>query len=114
MSVPPPESSSGRQIQAPADGFTVSRGYLAWVLFVLVAINAVNFVDRTIINILAQPIKTELQLADWQLGLMGGLTFALFYATLGLPIARLAERRSRVTIISLAVGMWSVMTALCG
>lgn len=114
MAPVPPAPTTRRPDTAPADGFTVSRGYLLWVLVILVAINAVNFIDRTIIYILAQPIKTELQLADWQLGLMGGLTFAIFYATLGLPIARLAERKSRVAIISAATGVWSIMTALCG
>lgn len=108
--------------QAPAapasDGgpaaLNIASGYGLWVLLLLLAINTINFVDRTIVNILSQPIKAELHLADWQLGLMGGLTFALFYATLGLPIARLAERKSRVSIISAAIAVWSLMTALCG
>jgi len=95
-------------------GLKITSGYGLWVLVLLLAINAVNFIDRTIVNILSQPIKADLHLADWQIGLMGGLTFAVFYASLGLPIARLAERRSRVSIISLAIGAWSLMTALCG
>ena len=109
VSATPPSSSTS----APS-GFTAGRGTLTWVLIVLVAVNAVNFIDRTIINILVQPIKAELHLADWQIGLMGGLAFAIFYATLGLPIARLAERHSRVAIIAGATGIWSIMTALCG
>lgn len=99
--------------EGPA-GLKITSGYGLWVLLLLLAINAVNFIDRTIVNILSQPIKADLHLADWQIGLMGGLTFAIFYATLGLPIARLAERRSRVNIISAAIGIWSLMTALCG
>lgn len=95
-------------------GLKVGSGYGLWALMLLLAINSVNFIDRTIVNILSQPIKAELHLDDWQIGLMGGLTFALFYATLGLPIARLAERKSRVNIIAMAVTAWSVMTGLCG
>jgi MFS family permease len=88
-----------------------SGGYA---LGLLLAIYTFNFVDRTITNVVAEPIKSELGLADWQLGLMGGLAFAVFYTTLGLPIARIAERRSRVTIITLCLAVWSAMTALCG
>jgi len=73
-----------------------------------------NFVDRQIIGILAVPIKAELGLSDRQLGLMGGVAFALFYSTLALPIAWLADRKSRVVIISVSVAVWSAFTALCG
>lgn len=100
--------------ETAAAGLKITSGYGLWVLALLLMINAVNFIDRTIVNILSQPIKADLHLADWQIGLMGGLTFALFYATLGLPIARLAERKSRVNIISAAIAIWSLMTALCG
>lgn len=74
----------------------------------------VNFVDRQLIGIVGQPMKAELGLSDRQLGMLGGLAFALFYTILGLPIARLAERRSRVGIIAVSLGLWSAMTALCG
>jgi predicted MFS family arabinose efflux permease len=73
-----------------------------------------NFVDRQIIGILAVPIKAELELSDRQLGLMGGVAFALFYSTLAIPIAWLADRKSRIAIISSAVAMWSLFTAACG
>jgi predicted MFS family arabinose efflux permease len=73
-----------------------------------------NFVDRQLIGILGQPIKAELHLSDTGLGLLGGFAFAIFYSVLGLPIARLAERRNRVTIIAVSLGLWSAMTALCG
>ena len=85
-----------------------------YALGLLLVIYTFNFIDRTITNVVAEPIKHELGLADWQLGLMGGLAFAVFYTTLGLPIARIAERRSRVTIITLCLTVWSAMTALCG
>lgn len=73
-----------------------------------------NFIDRQIIGILAVPIKADLQLSDAQLGLMGGLAFALFYTGLGIPIAMLADRRDRSKIMTAALAVWSLMTALCG
>ncbi|MEM6638953.1 MAG: MFS transporter [Pseudomonadota bacterium] len=80
----------------------------------LVLVYAFNFIDRQIISILAVPIKADLGLSDTQLGVMSGLAFALFYTTLGIPIAWLADRRSRVWILSVALTAWSAMTALCG
>jgi len=91
-----------------------SAGYLRWLLVLLVLIYTSNFVDRLIFSALAQPIKRSLNLTDTELGLLGGLTFAALYTVLGLPIARLLERRSRVVIMSVCIGVWSVMTALCG
>lgn len=73
-----------------------------------------NFVDRQIVAILVEPIKADLGLADWQLGVVSGIAFAALYATLGIPIARLADRANRVNIISVAVAVWSAMTAACG
>lgn len=73
-----------------------------------------SFMDRQILAILLEPIKRDLVLTDTQLGLLSGLVFALFYATLGIPIARLADRTSRRNIIAAALAIWSVMTALCG
>ncbi len=73
-----------------------------------------NFIDRQIIGILAVPIKADLGLSDAQLGLMGGLAFALFYTGLGIPIAMLADRFSRTWIMTAALATWSAMTALSG
>lgn len=70
-----------------------------------------NFVDRTIISVLGEAIRRDLKLSDLQLGMLGDLSFALFYAALGI---RLAERRSRVRIIAAVTAIWSVMTALSG
>lgn len=83
-------------------------------LAILLLAYVFNFVDRQIIGILAIPIKAELALSDRQLGLMGGLAFALFYSGLGIPIAWLADRRSRVGIIAASVSLWSLFTTLCG
>ncbi len=90
------------------------QSYRALVLFILVVVYAFNFVDRQIVGILAVPIKAELQLSDTQLSLMGGLAFALFYTFLGVPIAWLADRSNRVTIMTIALSVWSAMTAACG
>jgi MFS family permease len=91
-----------------------SLGYRSYVLVVLVLVYTFNFIDRQIVGILAVPIKAELHLSDSQLGLMGGLAFALFYTFLGIPIARLADRISRTGIMTVALALWSLMTALCG
>ena len=91
-----------------------SNGYKAAVLGLLLAAYTFNFIDRTIIATIGQAIKVDLKLTDTQLGLLGGLYFALLYTVLGIPIARLAERKNRVTIISLSLVVWSGFTALCG
>ena len=91
-----------------------SLAYRSYVLAVLVIVYTFNFIDRQIVGILAVPIKTELHLSDSQLGLMGGLAFALFYTFLGIPIARLADRVSRTGIMTAALALWSLMTAVCG
>jgi MFS family permease len=91
-----------------------SLAYRSYVLVVLVIVYTFNFIDRQIVGILAVPIKTELHLSDSQLGLMGGLAFALFYTFLGIPIARLADRVSRTGIMTAALALWSLMTAVCG
>lgn len=85
-----------------------------YALGLLLAIYICNLVDRNILSIIAQPMKEELALQDWQIGLLSGIAFALFYVIIGFPIARLAERGNRVTIISVLLVVWSVMTALCG
>ncbi|RME68778.1 MAG: MFS transporter, partial [Alphaproteobacteria bacterium] len=85
-----------------------------YVLGLLVLVYTFNFIDRQIVGILAIPIKADLGLSDTQLGLMGGLAFALFYTALGIPIALLADRTSRTWIMTVALALWSLMTALCG
>lgn len=80
----------------------------------LLAAYTLNFLDRQIVGILAVPIKADLGLTDVELGLMGGLAFALFYTGLGIPIAMLADRRDRSKIMTVALALWSLMTAVCG
>ena len=73
-----------------------------------------SFIDRQVITLLIQPIRADLQISDTQFSLLHGLAFALLYATAGIPIARLADSRSRPMIISVGIFVWSLATALCG
>jgi predicted MFS family arabinose efflux permease len=91
-----------------------SSGYKTAVLGLLVLAYTFNFIDRTIIATIGQAIKVDLKITDTQLGLLGGLSFAVLYTLLGIPIARLAERWNRVSIISLALVVWSGFTVACG
>ena len=93
---------------------TFSPAYLRYALGLLCTVYVVNFVDRQILAILLPSIKADLSLTDTQLGLLSGTAFGLFYATLGVPIARLADRVSRKWVITVCLALWSGMTALCG
>ena len=86
------------------------------VLWLLLIVYIFNFIDRQIVNILAEPIARDLNLSDTQIGLMTGIAFALLYTILGLPIARYSDRPStnRIGLIAVSLTIWSVMTALCG
>ena len=86
----------------------------AWVLAVLTLTYTFNHVDRQILVILLEPIKTELGLADSQLGMLTGLAFAAFYGTLGIPVAMWADRGNRRNIIAIGLSVWSAMTMACG
>jgi len=85
-------------------------------LWILLTVYVFNFIDRQIVNILAEPIARDLELSDTQIGLMTGLAFALFYTVLGIPIARIADRpaTSRPRLIAVSLALWSGMTAVCG
>lgn len=83
-------------------------------MVLLFAVSVFNYIDRTILSILQVPIKRDLDLSDAQLGLLTGLGFALFYTTLSLPIARIADTRNRRNLITAALTIWSGMTALSG
>jgi len=90
-----------------------SRGYRAWLLTVLVLVSALNLADRQGLAASAQALKLDLKFTDSQLGLIQGLGFAIFYTLMGLPLARLAEHRSRTRIIGACVGLFGVMVSLC-
>ena len=91
-----------------------SASYRHYVLLLLMLVYTLNFIDRTLIAVVAQPIIESFQLTDAQWGLLYGPPFAIFYAIMGLPIALWADRSNRVHIISLCIVLWSIMTALCG
>lgn len=107
-------TAQGAAEGASASAPVYSTNYKRLVLFLLVLAYTFSFIDRTIIAILGQSIKESLHITDTQLGALGGLYFALLYTFLGVPIARAAERMSRVGIISLAIALWSGFTAACG
>lgn len=114
MNEPAVQSSTNSAAQPMPTRWPPSAGYRRAVALTLMLVYALNQLDRQIINILLQPIKQDLALNDAQAGLLAGLAFALFYSTLGIPLARWADRGNRVSIISLSVLVWSGMTALCG
>jgi len=91
-----------------------SKAYRAYVLSILILVYTFNFIDRQILGILAIPIQEEFAVSDTQMGLMRGLAFAIFYSVLGIPIAWLADRTNRVWIMTIALTLWSAMTAVCG
>ena len=84
-------------------------------LLFLAFIYSLNYLDRQIVVILQEPIKADFQLADWELGLMTGGAFGLFYTAMGIPIAHVVDRGvNRVRLIALFTAAWSIMTAICG
>lgn len=91
------------------------RGWYKWYALAMIAlVYACNQVDRQIMGVVLEPVRLELGATDTQMGFLIGLTFALFYATLGMPIAMLADRHNRRNIIVIAIAVWSGFTVLCG
>lgn len=93
---------------------SVTPRYRTMVLFALMGVSAFNFLDRQILIILQESVKKDLSLSDTQLGLLTGFAFSVFYVTLGIPLARMADRISRSRIIVFCLGGWSIMTAFSG
>ncbi|WP_337187934.1 MFS transporter [Phenylobacterium sp.] len=89
-------------------------GYRYVVVGLLAVAYTFNFLDRQLISVLAEPIREDLGLTDTQLGLLGGIFFAAFYTTFGIPVGYLADRTRRIWIISGGCALWSLFTALCG
>jgi len=90
-----------------------SEPYKRYVLAALTLVYTLNYVDRGLIILLLEPIKIDLHLSDTQLGFLTGIAFGLFYALLGVPLARLADRGDRVTLTSLAIALWGVTVMAC-
>jgi predicted MFS family arabinose efflux permease len=93
---------------------SVTTAYQWYALGVLFVVYVFNFIDRSVLALLAQSIKDDLQISDTALGLLSGLAFAVFYTALGIPIARLADKGNRRNILVVCLSIWSAMTALCG
>src|SRR5262249_22489656 len=91
-----------------------SRAYARYVLGLLFVVNVANFVARQILSIVLEPIKRDLGVSDTAMGFLTGIAFALFYTVAGIPIARLADRGSRRSVIAAGLAVWSAMTAVSG
>ena len=89
-------------------------GYRTYVLNALLFIYILNFIDRALLSVVARPLKAELGISDTAFGLLSGFGFALLYTVVGIPLARIAEQRNCVIIMSICVALWSIMTAMCG
>jgi predicted MFS family arabinose efflux permease len=103
--------ASRRNTGGPA---AATRGRDLSTLGLLLAVGSLSILDRSIVNVLAQDIKSDLRISDSQLGLLTGTSFGVLYALLGLPLGRIADRVNRFHLIAAAVAVWSAFTALCG
>ena len=99
---------------AASEKLLSNRTYKGYVVAVLVLGYIFNVIDRGVLGVLVEPIKAELQISDTAMGLLTGFSFAFFYSVMGVPIARLADRWNRVNVLTLAITLWSIATALCG
>jgi MFS family permease len=116
MSRPEPSpaiEAPGRAPEPFSEG-PFSRAYTRYALGLLFVVFVFNFVDRSILSILLESIKRDLEISDSYLGFLSGFAFAVFYTFLGIPIARWADRGVRRSIIALALLVWSGMTAITG
>jgi predicted MFS family arabinose efflux permease len=107
-------SSNGGLAAAPGGAQDYSTTYKIYILLLLLVVYISNYADRMILSVLMPYIKAEFQVSDAALGFLAGTAFAVFYATLGVPIAIWADRGNRKTIIAVSVTIWSAMTAVCG
>lgn len=107
-------SSNGSLTAAPGGAQDYSTSYKIYILLLLLVVYISNYADRMILSVLMPYIKAEFQVSDTALGFLAGTAFAVFYATLGVPIAIWADRGNRKTIIAVSVAIWSAMTAVCG
>lgn len=109
-----PSSEFSQINSSERKGFTRADIYWWYVLIILTLSSTLNYMDRQIVNILAEPIKHDLHLKDWQVGVLTGFAFAIVYSLAAIPLARLADRSSRPRIIAASLAVWSIFTALSG
>jgi MFS family permease len=109
----PSESSVQPPLPAATEEYP-PRGYAWYVVGVLTFVYIFSFIDRQILNLLVRPIRRDLGISDTQMSLLMGLSFAVFYTLFGIPLGRLADSKSRRTIIAGGFALWSLFTAGCG
>jgi len=109
--VKPHDANHLNPIESPS---RKSNFYAVWLIFVLLLAYTFSFIDRQILSLLVEPMKRDLSITDTQMSLLQGLSFALFYTFMGLPLGRLSDRKSRRGIIAGSIFIWSLMTAACG
>ena len=107
-------NNKNRTLQNPQSPPLISDAVKRYTLGVLVVVYTFNFIDRQILSILIEPIKNDLDVSDFGMGLLSGTAFALFYATLGMPLALISDRWNRRNLIGVCLAVWSGMTALSG
>jgi MFS family permease len=99
-------------VEAAAQGRLPAYAWYVTAVFALFF--ALSFTDRQIVGVLVEPMKAALQLTDVQIGLIGGLSFVVFFVCFGLPLGRLADTYNRKWLILGGVLVWSTSTVLCG
>jgi len=104
-------AATAKTVTPPASEPSV--GYARYVVFVLMVVYTLSFIDRQILSLLVGSIKRDLAISDTRIGLLQGLAFGVFYTFLGLPLGRIADTRNRKNLITIGVLFWSLMTALC-
>jgi predicted MFS family arabinose efflux permease len=105
------------QAAAPAPAqpsIAAPRRTAAYAIALLTLVSFFNYMDRMVLAVLLQPIKLDLRLSDTELGLLSGIAFALLYATLGVPLGRIADRAHRVRLLSVCLGLWTLATGASG
>lgn len=107
-------ANEGFDQERNTSSFRITENYRRYVLGLLLLVSLFNFVDRQILAVLLEAIKREFSFSDTQLGLLGGIAFAVFYSTVGIPLAWLADNVNRRNIIAVTLCLWSGMTAVCG
>ena len=105
-----PDDNENIKIELPFP----NQVYAWYIVIILMLAYTVSFIDRQILSLLVGPIRSDLQISDTEMSLLQGMSFAIFYTLMGLPIGRLVDQRSRRGIITLGIFFWSAMTAVCG